>query len=576
MRQLDESGPGDGSQNRASPNESPRIAVFPKGPTPWRLDWFGDIAFPDRSIRRKQPSVFVHLSRVTDSRFRDDPAVLLSAHSTAPPNFQRRVWVSVGTLPLLRVGDVWRDGQLDIRPDYELEEFTDIRIDQDTTTLIKAGLNLDEGGFLLPLSEHPWHMQCTQSYCLLIDLPDSRRLIIPCMEMVRFYFGSSSNLITKLFLPPLARDSLYERAKLNTKTGRLMLSLAEKMSGVSAADIARLHLEPSAWRAAAHIGASILRASVANQPIYAQALFPFEGKTTLAASGKWLSFAGQPRATFLVYNLRSCSHPFPFNSLRYEVKGDRPKSPSPETRPSCSNVGEKWASPKGAEDQSIVEHDPSSNLAPRTRSFQIEPRFPDLAPKSIWKNRALSQENRAPRWKSNATPSESAAVGEPGSVRRTRPLDLAFLATDEFRRSQSIPEFLRGTVLQLRLLQGVSVELLTESDHDGWSVPVSILTDEDGEIASQLFVSAHDGCSRLRRASVFAFKRGERHVCAVVIESDPAHIKCYPSTGLDPHEIWQMLRCAVADFLKSPNNEREDISFAGLIHRGFDIGLRER
>lgn len=105
MRQIDGSGPGDGSQNQSSLNESPRIAVFPKGPTPWRIYWFGDIAFPDRSIRSKQPSVFVQLSRVTDSRFRDDPAVLLSANSTAPPNFQRRVWVSVGTLPLLRVGD---------------------------------------------------------------------------------------------------------------------------------------------------------------------------------------------------------------------------------------------------------------------------------------------------------------------------------------------------------------------------------------------------------------------------------------------------------------------------------------
>ena len=193
MRQVDASGPRDSSKTPSSPNEPLRIAVFPKGPTPWRLDWFGDIAFPDRSIRRRQPSVFVHLSRVTDSRFHDDPAVLLSAHSTAPPNFQRRVWVSVGTLPLLRVGDVWRDGQLDVRPDYELEEFTDVQIDQNTTTLIKAGLNLDDGGFLLPLSEHPWHIQCTQSYCLLVDLPDSRRLIIPCMEMIRFYFGSSSN-----------------------------------------------------------------------------------------------------------------------------------------------------------------------------------------------------------------------------------------------------------------------------------------------------------------------------------------------------------------------------------------------
>ena len=457
------------------------IAVFPKGPTPWRIDWFGDIAFPDRSIRRKQPSVFIHLSQVTDSRFHDDPDVLRSAHSTMSPNFQRRVWVSVGTLPLLRIGDIWRDGQLDVRPDYELEEFTDIQIDQRTTTLIKAGLNLDENGFLLPLSEHPWHMQCTQSYCVMVDLPDSRRLIIPCMELVRFYFGSSSSLITKLFLPPLARDSLYEKAAMNTRTGQLMLALAEKMSGASAADIGRLHLEPAAWRAAAHVGASILKASVANQAIYPQALFPFEGKTTLIASGKWLSFADQPRATFLVYSLRSCAHPFPFRSLRYEVKGSRPKQP-PERGTSNTPTGQTWASAMDAKDQPIVEHDPSHKLAPRTRSFQIESRFPDLIPKSIWKNKTMSLEDRVTKKRSNTTPVENAALGDPGSERRTRPLDIELLTSPDFLKSEHIPEFLSDTVIQLRLLRDMQIELLTESRNDGWTVPVSLLSDENGEI----------------------------------------------------------------------------------------------
>lgn len=562
---------GNSLENPSSSNESPRIAVFPKGQTPWRIDWFGDIAFPDRSVRRKQPSVFIHLSRVTDSRFRDDPAVLLSAHSTVSPNFQRRVWVSVGTLPLLRIGDVWRDGQLDVRPDYQLEEFTDIHIDQSTTTLIKAGLNLDEGGFLLPLSEHPWHMQCTQSYCVMVDLPGARRLIIPCMELVRFYFGSSSSLITKLFLPPLARDSLYGNATLNTKSGRLMLALAEKMSGASAADIGRLHLEPAAWRAAAHVGASILKASVANQAIYPQALFPFEGKSTLVASGKWLSFADQPQATFLVYNLRSCAHPFPFRSLRYEVRGGHPKPPQTETGAANSSVSQTWATAKDAKDQPIVEHDPSNNLAPRTRSFRVEPRFPDLTPKSIWKSRSISLEDQAARRKSKAAPVESAALDEPGSERRTRPLDLALLETSEFWKSQLIPEFLRDTVFQLRFLHCITVELLTESDSDGWTVPISILSDEDGEIDSQLFITEPDGSSRLRRASVFAFERDDDHVCAVVIESEPVHRKLYLTTGQDSEEVWKTLRCAAVDFLKGPNSDLEGLCLSDLIHWVFDI-----
>ena len=569
MRQTDASDSGDNSRNLSFSNEPLRISVFPKGQTPWRIDWFGDIAFPDRSIRRKQPSVFIHLSQVADSRFPDDPDVLLSAHSTMSPNFQRRVWVSVGTLPLLRIGDIWRNGQLDVRPDYELEEFTDIQIDQSKTTLIKAGLNLDEGGFLLPLSEHPWHMQCTQSYCLMVDLPDSRRLIIPCMELIRFYFGSSSSLITKLFLPPLARDSLYIKAAMNTRTGQLMLALAEKMSGASAADIGRLHLEPAAWRAAAHVGASILKASVANQAIYPQAFFPFEGKTTLVVSGKWLSFADQPRATFLVYNLRSCAHPFPFRSLRYEVKGGRPKQP-PERGASNTPSGQTWASAMDAKDQPIVEHDPSHKLAPRTRSFQFESRFPDLIPKSIWKSRKISHERQAARRKSKVTPIEDAALGAPGSERRTRPLDLALLETSEFCKSQLIPEFLRDMVFQLRFLRGIAVELLTESRHDGWTVPVSILTDEDGEINSQLFVASSDGSSRLRRASVFSFSRDDEHVCAVIIEFEPVHIKLYPATEQKTDEVWQTLRCAAADFLKGQSHDLRNSSLLDLIHWAFN------
>ena len=137
-------------------NGLPSISALPKGENSWRIDWFGDLAFPNRSIRRTQPSLFLHLSCVLDGNFRDDPSVLLSPNSTTPAKFQRKAWVSVGTLPLLRIGDIWRDGRLEARPDYQMESFADLHIDKTTTHLVKAGLNLDDKGFLLPLSEHPW------------------------------------------------------------------------------------------------------------------------------------------------------------------------------------------------------------------------------------------------------------------------------------------------------------------------------------------------------------------------------------------------------------------------------------
>ena len=159
MRQINENFPW---KMGYSPSDLLKIHAFPEGKTAWRIDWFGDIAFPNRTVRRKQPSVLVLLSQVTDTRFNTDPSVLLSAQCTSLSKFQRRVWVSVGTLTLLRVGDIWRDRTLLLRPDYELETFDDLQIDKTTTTLIKAGLSPSEDSFLLPLSEHPWHIQCTQ------------------------------------------------------------------------------------------------------------------------------------------------------------------------------------------------------------------------------------------------------------------------------------------------------------------------------------------------------------------------------------------------------------------------------
>ena len=537
-------------------NGMPRISAFRTGPNFWRIDWFGDIAYPDRSNRRKQPSMFVHLSRVKDERFRNDPSVLLSPDGTAPAQFQKRAWISIGTLPLLRIGDIWRDGQLDAQPDYELEKFKNIQIDAKTTTLIKAGLNIGDAGFLLPLAEHPWHLQCTQSYCVMVNLPAGERLIIPCMELIRFYFGSSSNLLSKLFIPPLDRKSLYSTASFDVRSKHLFLQLAEKISGTSAADIGRLHLSPLAWRAAAVVSTSLLKASVAQQSIHPQALFPFEGETTLVAAGKWLSFAGQPRSTFLVYNLRSCEHPFPFRSLSYKVTGSRAQPNSPIGDSDQSRAQPGHAAARDAQDQPLVERDASNNLSPRIRTYRIEPRFPDLAPKPIWKNRTLTHAEWLEKLdrRRSTSPISHGSVGDPGSERRIRSVDFALLSKINPSFFERAPEFLRPIVQDLCALQDTAVELLTESDEDGWTVPISVLADEDGEIDPKLFTQTSEKDARLRRVGAFWLKRTEKYMCLVVIESTPACIKLCPTVEFNRGDILRILRNVAANFLDNPDS----------------------
>ncbi|MBC3937001.1 hypothetical protein H8K47_16715 [Undibacterium sp. CY7W] len=538
----------------------PSISAFPKDEKIWRIDWFGEITFPNRLIRRTQPSILVHLSRIQDERFLNNTEVQLSPHATSPAKFQRKTWVSVGTLPLLRIGDLWQNGQLVAQPDYELEQFSDLCIDRVKTHLIKAGLNLNEQGFLLPLTEHPWHMHCTQSYCLLLKLEDNKRLIIPCVELIRFYFGSSSNLITKLFLPPLEHKSLYTKADYDKVSGRLHLQLAEHISGASAADIGRIHRSPIAWQAAVQIGASILAASVARHEIHAHGFFPFEGKTDLTAVGKWLSFQGDPRATFVVYSLRSCSHPFPFRSLQYDVKGHSLRSSHKNSsQANAPGMNVKTRSADDSPDQQLIEKDASSKLAKKTRAAWWSARFPDLTRKAIWKNRALSEPSANNVFcGTRQSDVQHSSVGNPSSERRAHPVDFEIRAKQ--KSEFPAPEFLREIIEELESLDGFNIQLLTNSEQDGWTIPITVLVNEDGEIDASLFIKIGENQLRERRVAVFSVEYETECVKIVAVESSPTHMKLYLPSSDSETDLMETLLCAAADFISRPEPKVGDIS----------------
>ncbi len=486
------------------------------------------------------------MSRVIADNYLNDPSVLLRSWSTSEN--QRSCWISVGTLVILRVGDIWRNQQLELRPDYELETFDAVRIGPATTQIVKAGHSQFDGGFLLPLGNHPWHRSNTHSFCVVVTLAGGRQLVIPCCELIRFYFGSSSGLLSRLFLPPLDRRALYTRAEFNKPSGRLFLELAPYISGASAADIGRLHLDPAAWRAALRVGSSMLKASVAGQRIYPQTFFPFVGKTTLVASGKWLPAGDRPDGTFIVYNLRSCSHAFPFRALRYEMRGDRP-TPS-EQAGADRNKTEARRAPKDSSNQKLVERDASNNLATTTKKFQYLPRFPDLLKKTVLRRRTLPGESGPANSPVGAPAVEEAAVGEPGSERRIRPVDLAAMQGVDEERQWPVPAFLRDAVKDLARLKGrLEIDLLTRGEEDGWTVTMPALVDGDGVIDIRLFKEDDHGIGRLRRAAVFALKHGKEHASLVLIEDMPAHARLYPTAGLDEEEVWRSLDSAAADYL---------------------------
>jgi len=336
---------------------------FPTGL--WRIDWFGDVSFPDLGERYTEPSVCVALSDV-------------SAPLLARPQTQQQVWLPVGFLPRLRIGDLWQHGYLEEEASAHRETFVDVDITPDTTKLIRAGVS-EDGHFFLPLGEHAQHRGHTQSYCVIVTLPDRRRLVVPCWELISFYFGTSSKLISLLFKPDLQKNMLFEHTGYHQETGRLFIDLAEGVSGYAAADVGRIAMSNVAWHAAQQVGRSCVTAKASGGKIYPRSGFPFRGLTTLSASGVWVSHAGEADATFVVHQLHSCSHPFAFKSLRFSTHKQR------QSEQQSTGDKTRFVPQETFDESSLVNQDPGRNKAKRERAAQDNVRFPDLVGKPVWK-----------------------------------------------------------------------------------------------------------------------------------------------------------------------------------------------
>ena len=72
------------------------------------------------------------------------------------------------------------------------------------------------------------------------QVPDGKLLVVPCMELIRFYFGSSSELLNRLFSPQLRKEHLYTGTPAIDRHNRMTLQLADRIPRASAEDIARI------------------------------------------------------------------------------------------------------------------------------------------------------------------------------------------------------------------------------------------------------------------------------------------------------------------------------------------------
>lgn len=483
-------------------NHHPRIkafSIFPLG-TPFRIDWFGNVAY-SRDINHSQPFIAVALSEIQASS-RDTWMYPTSFDGRL---HQRHVFVPVGFLPYLHIGDIWTSDGFVRSPDYIQESFS-ININKEAAKLVKAGVGKGEHcGFFLPFVAHPYHSEHTHSYCVKVALGSDTHLVIPSMELIRFYFGSSSKLVSMLFNVPFQEGNLWVDAK-KDEHGTAHIGLASGISGHSAADVARIAFNGIARRATKLIGDSCVTASAAKERAYPKMIFPFAGETTLKAAGVWSQTEETGMKVFLVFRLLSCSHPFPFSSLRYTM--ERASINTWKTLEPGWSAGAVAQPIRGSQKESrrpLDERAPSQGLAHKETHLWNTPRFPDLTSKPVSRVDPESPGTVVSFGKSAQV--ESWSVGEGVSEMGRRPVD--FIDAHDAPAIASHP--LSGT-RYAEILLAIVDNLMTKFPSVQY-IPLAVrqrypqfsvmprLVNEDGEIHPLCFITK-GGQNRSRYVSV--------------------------------------------------------------------------
>lgn len=514
----------------ASMYQPPLIPQLTPDERPWRIDWFGEVAYPVVVQRFRQPSIKVAISPLKDP---EHPLNLFSRIETAVEQ-QRDVWMPVGLLPLLRIGDIWKGGAVSVKPVYESYTFDELHIHPQTVTYLKAGVSVDEH-FLLPFGEHPWHHRHTHSYCVLIDAGDVS-LVVPGTEMIRFYYGSTSQFILRLFTGAMSPERLWQAKHYNQETGHLHLKLADRLSGVSAPDIGRIALSDTAYRAASYVYQHCASAFSQRQPAFPYMGFPFHGSTTLNASGMWLSFNGQEKSTFLAFHINSCSHPFPFRSLTYESEDRKVRAPQRAVQSNSQNGSRVVDREKRTV---LSDGDPGKTKSSRSSLFDSPIRFPDLKRKQVWREQiaSCSSPGVVIRYKDGGL--EQVALGEAQDSLGARGgnVERGEKPCEEAGDFLQLPRWVRAGVELLCKKVQKGPERLTHrfllppGEHSP-VVQLPMVVDEDGVVADTCLHEMPDGTTRTRQVCFIEIYRCDQPLKSFLVAE--------PVSNSEPPEIYRV------------------------------------
>lgn len=293
----------------------PRIKEFPTDGKYWRVDWLGALE-PNPNITT-EPFFQIVLSPFHSAPLGLD-ADKLSSITVTDPKQQRVRRIGIGQLRFVDIGSVWKDGLHQGLFAGRDEIFFDLQINPKSVRIIPA-LHKDNGWNVIPYSHYRVGKAGAGSFLVAVEYEgDPYGILIPAMELIRFYYAVSSNLAHAIFSGAFQHslDSIVNVARTwySKEDDRVFLGLRQQVTDDEGWIIARILRSEQAARSCRHIYDSFLKDIVNKKYIHLSSGFPFHGVTNLQAKvkkipgpdGKWRN---------LILSLDSCSAPMPFSEL---------------------------------------------------------------------------------------------------------------------------------------------------------------------------------------------------------------------------------------------------------------------
>jgi len=274
------------------------------------VDWFGAVE-RNYSIP-SEPSIQVIISPLAP-----DHGDLASSKSVID-NQRKTIKVGIGQLPVIRIGSLWKNGELLADQAGKAALFNGLQISPQTVQLIRSNHKINSD-WLIPPGYHSVGGDGLKAHCLAVEYKgDPFGLIIPAAEAIRFYYAHSTDLAHAVFAGDfqdnpssivMLEDSYFDK---DEKT--CQLRLRTNFDDEDAWTIGRIFNSPIAKNGAMMIHNSLMRDSINEVfPLYPEGAFPFHAKTSIRARVKPIKSCGTWR--YLVFALERCSGPFPFDHL---------------------------------------------------------------------------------------------------------------------------------------------------------------------------------------------------------------------------------------------------------------------